>query len=285
MAIENIKIYKYLDYRLYLKDYYSFKKKHSPDFSYRYFSEQVGVKAPNFLQWLIEGKRNLALKTIPKVSRALQLDAREEEYFTALVRFNQAETIASKTTFFEKLIQIHAPVKSQKLSVAQYQHYNHWYNEALRELLKYYKFSSSEKYAYRKLGKKVCPVISESQARKAIQQMLQLGLLREDKDGIVRQNEDFITTGDEVNSFFVQKFHENMISLAKDSMDRFPSETRDISSVTVSVSDPCFLLIKKEIQQMRKRIMELVKMDKKPDNVYQFNFQLFPLIPKKKLKA
>ena len=80
----------------------------------------------------------------------------------------------------------------------------------------------------------------------------------------------------------MQKFHEKMIALARESMDRFPSETRDISSVTMSISNDCFALIKKEVQQMRKRVMELITMDKQPENVYQLNFQLFPLVPKKR---
>ena len=202
-----------------------------------------------------------------------------------LVGFNQAKTIAAKTAFFEKLIPLFKAMQPHALSEAQYRHYSHWYNEALRNLLKYYRFAPSEPYAYRKLGKMVCPAISESQARTAIRRMIGLGLLRKDEDGIVRQAHDFITTGDEVKNFCVQKFHETMISLARESMDRFPSRVRDISSLTVSVSDPCFLLIKKEIQQMRKRIMDLVKMDREPGAVYQFNFQLFPLVPKKKPKA
>jgi uncharacterized protein (TIGR02147 family) len=284
MRDNNLKIYNYLDYRLYLKDYYSYKKEHFHDFSYRYFSEQVGVKAPNFLQWLIEGKRNLAVKTIPRVARALQFDSEEEKYFFTLVCFNQAGTIAAKTAFFENLVEIHKPIKSRELSRTQYEHYNHWYNEALRELLKYTRFSPSERYAYRKLGKKVCPAISESQVRKAIQQMLDLGLVHEDKTGVVKQTDNFITTGDEANSFFIQKFHETMITLARESMDRFPSEFRDISSVTMSISGPCFALIKKEVQQLRKRVMELVKLDSNPDSVYQLNFQLFPLVPKKIFK-
>jgi uncharacterized protein (TIGR02147 family) len=71
-----------------------------------------------------------------------------------------------------------------------------------------------------------------------------------------------------------------MITIARESMDRFPSEIRDISSVTMSISDECFALIKKEVQQMRKRVLELVKIDTNPNNVYQLNFQFFPLVKK-----
>lgn len=281
MITKKPEIYSYLDYRQYLKACYVYCKKHIPSFSYRSFSSKAGVKAPNFLQWLIEGKRNLAKGSISKVAGALELDKREGAYFRNLVLFNQAESIREKTACFENLIAFHTPVGARALTQSQYRHYNAWYNEAIRELLKYRPFNPDEKWAYRKLGKMVCPAISESQARKAIRQLLDLGLIRED-NGIIRPAEDFITTGDEVRSFFVQKFHENMIALARGSMDRFPSETRDISSVTMSISDDCFSLIKKEVQQMRKRVLELIKMDRQPENVYQLNFQLFPLVPKKR---
>ena len=128
-----VKIYSYLDYRLYLKDYYDSAKKINPRFSYRYFSERVGVKAPNFLQWLIEGKRNLAKVTIPKVAKALNLDKKETEYFSNLVLFTQAKTISAKTQYFNKLLEIRRPFKAGLISEAQYKHYSHWYNEATLE--------------------------------------------------------------------------------------------------------------------------------------------------------
>jgi uncharacterized protein (TIGR02147 family) len=281
MKDKKLNIYSFLDYRTYLKEYYIRSKNSGTDFSYRSFSKLVGVKAPNFLQWLILGKRNLADETIPKVAMALGLDGKEAEYFRTLVLFNQAKTLKSKTACFEKIIGHHSSPVTQTLTRAQYSHYNRWYNEAVRELLKYVEFNPSEKYAFRRLSKMLCPAITESQARKAIRQLLELGLVVKDKDGILRQADVFITTGDEVRSFFVQKFHENMIALAGESMDRFPSQFRDISSVTLSISDECFALVKKEVQQMRKRVMELAHADKQPGSVYQLNFQFFPLVPKK----
>jgi uncharacterized protein (TIGR02147 family) len=280
MINEPHKIYSFLDYRQYLKAYYDYSKDHDPAFSCRAFSRQVGVKAPNFLQWLIEGKRNLAKKTLVKVASAMQLGPKEEEYFTTLVHFNQAKTINEKTCFFEKLIELHPHVKSTALTQAQYQHYANWYNEAIRELLNYYRLDPDEKWAFRKLARTLCPEITESEARTALKQLVGLGLVKKGPDGRVRQVNEFIATGDEVKSFFIQKYHEAMITIARESMDRFPSEIRDISSVTMSISDECFALIKKEVQQMRKRVLELVKIDTNPNNVYQLNFQFFPLVKK-----
>lgn len=272
-----LNIYCYTDYRTYLRDFYKKKKEISPGFSYRVFSRRAEVKAPNFLQWLIEGKRNLALTTIPRVCVALGLKEEEHAYFYDLVLFNQARTIKEKTDHFLNLAELRKQSRITLINELQFEHYQNWYNEAIRELLRFYKFIPSEKYAYRKLARRLSPEIDENMARKAIRQLLKLGLLEEGEDGALKQTEQFISTGDEVDSFLIKTFHKTMITLAGDSIDRHSKEIRDISSVTMSISNDCFNLIKNEIQLFRKRILEMVKVDKESENVYQLNFQFFPL--------
>ncbi|MBF0430753.1 MAG: TIGR02147 family protein [Fibrobacteria bacterium] len=282
MSTQKPIIYQYLDYRKYLSDYYNTAKNSDNPVSFRDFATLAGVKAPNFLQWLIEGKRNLANKTIPGVISALELSPSDGEYFKLLVLFNQSKTVDAKKKYFEQLVNIRKVMKIPPLEEMQLEHYSAWYNEAIRELLNHYQFNPNEKWAYRKLGKQLCPAISEKQARSAIKQMLKLGLLKTDSNGFIVQSQKFISTGDEVQSFMVRTFHQTMIKLAEEAQDRHPKETRDVSSLTMSISDNCFELIKKETQEFRKRLMEHIKMDKDPDNVYQMNFQLFPLTPIKK---
>lgn len=272
-----LNIYLYTDYRVYLKDFYSWKKQVTPGFSYRVFSRRAEVKAPNFLQWLIEGKRNLAIGTIPRVCVALGLCGQDMDYFQNLVLFNQSSSIKEKTEHFLKLAELRKLSNVTLVNEIQLEHYQNWYNEAIRELLRYYRFVPSEKYAYRKLARLLSPEINENVARKAVKQLLKLGFISTAEDGSLKQAEQFISTGDEIDSFLIKTFHKTMITLAGESLDRFPREVRDISSVTMSISDDGFDLIKKEIQLFRKRILEIVKVDKVPENVYQLNFQFFPL--------
>jgi hypothetical protein len=253
MLVLKLNIYNYLDHREYLKSYYEEQKKRNSNFSFRNFSEKVGVKAPSFLQLIIEGKRNIASRTVPKISEAIGHSAEEAEYFRRLVLFGQAKTIKEKDRLFFELVQIRKPTRMHQLSRLQFDHYSYWYSEAIRELLNYYEFNPDKRYAFRKLGAALSPAITESQARQAIKKLLKLGLIKEDGN------------------------HETMIQLAGESLDRFPRETRDISSVTMSISPECFSLLKKEIQQFRKRVMEVVKVDKHPGSVYQMNFQFFPM--------
>jgi uncharacterized protein (TIGR02147 family) len=284
MNISMPNIYLFLDYRKYLCYYYMAAKKADKKFTYRYFSEKSGVKAPNFLQWLIEGKRNLAIETIPRVAAALTLSSNEEKYFHALVLFSQAKTLDEKNRLFSRLKELRRPTNDTLLDEKKIEHFSAWHNEAIRELLKFYRFDPNEKYAFRRLGKQLCPAISEKQARRAVRQMLELGLIIKEADGSIRQADQFISTGDEVNSFLVRKFHQSMIKLAGEAQDRFPKERRDISGLTMSISDNCFSIIKQEIQLFRKRIMELIRQDSDPSNVYNLNFLFFPLTPDKKGK-
>ncbi len=279
-----VNIYLYFDYRHYLGDFYNAAKKQTRTFSYRFFSKRAGVKAPNFLQWLIEGKRNLTLKSLPGVIRALGLDTNEAEYLKTLVFFENAETIQEKSQHFLGLIKTGKPFVGKELIEKQYLHYNKWYNSAIRELLNIYDFNPEEKWAYRKLGRVLLPSISESQARQSIEQLLALGLAIKDGKGFIKPADNAISTGDEVKNMLIRQFHQAMITLAGGSLDRVPKEQRDISSLTMSISDDCFNLIKKEVQQFRKRIMELITKDNTPNNVYQLNFQFYPLTNKCKMR-
>jgi uncharacterized protein (TIGR02147 family) len=272
-----VSIYTYTDYRRYLKDFYAWKKERFPGFSYRAFSRKAEVAAPNFLPWLIQGARNLAPATIPRVCKALGISAQEREYFHHLVLFNQARTINEKTVHFLALARLRKPFKVPLVTEIQFEHYRHWYNEAIRELLRFYPFVPTEKYAFRKLARMLAPEIDETMARRAVKLLLRLGLIAKTGDGSLRQTDAFITTGDDVAGFLVKTFHHAMITLANESLDRFPKERRDISSLTVSISDACGDLIKQEIRLFRKRILEMVRMDKDPNAVYQINFQFFPL--------
>jgi uncharacterized protein (TIGR02147 family) len=283
MKNPGINIFIYLEYRKYLEEFYHLAKKLDSKFSFRVFSDAAGVKAPNFLQLLIQGKRNLKESTIPQVANALGLSPEETAYFRLLVQFDQEKVTEKKSQLFQELARKRKSYQIDTLTENQFEHYNKWYNKAIRELLGFYEFYPDEKYAFRNLASMVSPPIKESEARNAVKLMLNLGLLKKKGKQIV-QTQRFVTTGDEVNSLFVRKFHETMIELARGSTDRNPQENRDISSLTVTVSDSGFANLKKEIQLFRKRLLEVVKADSDPENVYQVNFQLFPLTNVKKMK-
>jgi len=107
--------------------------------------------------------------------------------------------------------------------------------------------------------------------------LLELGLIRQDTEGNWTQVDKVITTGAEVRSQVVANYHKEMLSLAVESIDRHPSEERDITALTISVKKEKLIDIKDRIAGLRRELLEMAVEDEDSDCVYQINMQVFPL--------
>jgi len=271
--MKQVTIFEYDNYRAYLGDLYKLYKETKPHFSYRYFSQKAGFRSPNFLKLVIEGKRNLSAESIEKFTNALKLGKKETEFFRVLVYLNQARTVGEKKIYAEQLMQFRPFRYIHPLRQDQYRYYADWHNIAVRELTMLPEFSEDPAWIARRL----VPPISPQQAQKALDLLLQLGLLKRDESGRLVQADAFISTGDEVTSTSVADYHRTMIRMGAEAMDRFAGPDRDISSVTMTLSEKNFQEIKTLIQRFRKELLAIADQDQSPEGVYQVNFQLFPL--------
>jgi uncharacterized protein (TIGR02147 family) len=271
--VKEVNLFEYDNYRAYLRDLYAFFKATKPHFSYRYFSQKAGFRSPNFLKLVIEGKRNLSPESIERFARALKLKKKEVEFFRILVHLNQARTIGEKKLYAEQLMQFRSFRFIHPLRQDQYRYYTEWYNIPIRELTSLPEFSEDPSWIARSL----VPPISPRQAQRALDLLFQLGLLRRDESGRIVQSDAFISTGDEVTSTSIANYHREMIQKGSEALDRFGGPDRDISSVTMALSDEGFREIKSLIQRFRKELLAIADQEKRPEGVYQVNFQLFPL--------
>src|SRR5262245_11343971 len=97
-------LFKYLDYRRFLKDYYTEQKaKRGSAFSFRSFARLAGLSSPNFLKLVMDGKRNLGPEGIKSFAKALKLGKEESSYFENLVHFNQSATDDERNEWYKRL--------------------------------------------------------------------------------------------------------------------------------------------------------------------------------------
>jgi uncharacterized protein (TIGR02147 family) len=73
-----------------------------------------------------------------------------------------------------------------------------------------------------------------------------------------------------------------MIDLAKSAMDQIPAEERDISAVTLAVSQKLREQFTQEFIELSKRFLILAESETDPDEIIQINLQLFPLSRRQK---
>jgi uncharacterized protein (TIGR02147 family) len=239
----------------------------------------AGFRSPNFLKLVIEGKRNLSATSIEKFIHAFQLKAREAEYFRVLVHLNQAKTLDEKKLYAEQLMRFRPYRSIHPLQKEQYDYYSQWYNVPIREWIAVPAFSEDTDW----VSKNLTPPISPDQARKALDLLMELGLIERDPSGRLVQADALLSTGDEVTSVSVANYHREMIRKGAEAIERFPPSRRDISSVTLALSEEKLSRVKCLIQQFRKELLAVADQDPDPEGVYQVNFQLFPLTrPEKK---
>lgn len=266
-------IFEYIDYRKFLADYYNNKKKTSKYFSYRYFSNKIGLNSPSFLKQVIDGKRNLTPHMIERFCNALNLKQKEARYFRSLVLFNQAKTIGEKQEYYNLLKTFIENVQEEILCPEQYDYFSTWYLPVIRELICAYNFKDN----YEKIAKMLIPNIQPFEVKKAIDFLLNLKLIERTPEGSYRHIHSALTVNSNITSFAIRSFTKKMIELAAEALESFDKRERNISGITMGISKEAYHLILAELEAFKDRIKIIVNRDKKTEQVYQINISLFPL--------
>lgn len=271
------KVFEYLDYREFLKDYYNSKKEANPAFSLRVFSDKIGFKAKDFISRVMSGSKNLSDQSISKVAAGLRLGKHETEFFTGLVKFNQAETTEDRNAAFEEM-QAALKVarfaeKQHVLGHAQYMVYSHWRHLTVRSLIGMFGFNGD----YETLAKQVRPHITAEEAKKSVQLLEECELIKKDKSGKYVLTENSITTGDRTSKLALRGYHQHCLKLAADSIDRDPPGSRHISGLTLGISQEGYERIVERINAFRKEIALIAEEDQNSDKVFQLEFAMFPV--------
>ncbi len=271
-------IYNYSDYHTFLADWFMEKKRTNKSFSYTRFAEEAGFRDRGFLHNVIHGKRDLTKASLIKVVAAIGLTISEAEYFENMVFFNKASNLNERRYFFEKMNQVRsgdkAAIEACRLRTDQYEFYAEWHHSAIRSLIDMYPAHSSD---YGWLAKKIYPPISVKTAKKSVELLLHLGLVEPDDRGGFRLTSKSITTGREVKSLAVQQFHKHSADLAKRAIEVLPPKNRNITGLTLGISEPVYRQICDEIEAFRAKIVTLAEADDHADRTYQLNVHLFPV--------
>lgn len=271
-ADEGPSVFEFTDYREFLKAYYDHQKSRHPAFSYRYFARKANINSSGFYKNVIDGKRSLGRSLILKFSEAMKLKKKEADYFENMVCFGEAKTVEEKRIYFERMMSLRK-VDALQIQSSQFEFYSKWYYSAIRELIGVIRFRGD----HAALARMLEPSIRPDQAEKAIRVLEELGLIHKDEKGIYRRSQNLITTGPEVESLNVANYQIACMDLAKEAVDRHAPALRDLSTLTLSLSEEAFQVFKEEIISFRKRLLGLEQKFPKADRVYQLNTQFFPL--------
>ena len=266
-----VRVFEYLDYREFLREKYAERKREHRSFSYRYIAGKCGISA-GLLTRILKGQRSLNPSLSGRLASVLGLQDTERDFFEILVLFGQAKSHSEKNHFLEKILRIRA-TKVHTLGKHQFEYFRTWQYSALRELLNFYPFEGD----LQKLSRMLRPPLKVQETKKALQLLIESGLIEKQVDGSVRLADKIISSGERIQATLVNNLHVSMAELAIRAIQEMDPMERDFSSLTLSLSPHCLEAVKAKVRKFRKEILEMARQDTDVNGVYQMNFHVFPL--------
>ena len=267
-----VNVFDFTDYRNYLKAYFEERKKNDRKFSHRWLARQLDLSTSNLLWLVMKGKRNLSAALCHKIAAVFKLSRNETEYFENMVDFIQAKTNSEKDLYFSRMAGLRKKLKVDRIEERQYEYYSKWYNPVVRELVTSPEFNGEPNT----LCKMLLPPITPSQAKRSIELLLRLGMIKKQNRRFI-QTSPLISTGPEVDSLSVVNFHRATGNLAVEALDRVPKNERNITSSTIAITKAMYPSMVKKIEGFRQELLALADTANQGERVYQCNFQLFPV--------
>lgn len=240
-----------LKFRLWLQKQFSEKSKKNPRYSLRAFANFLGLDASTVSQ-ILSGKRAPSKKASLAICEKLSAVPQE------LRRMGLSGNSSGDDDDF------------YQLSMDTFSILADWYHFAILELTFTEEFKSDTKWIALQLG------ISIQEAKSAVERLLRLGLLRNEK-GKLKKTHTALTNHTGINTSVARKtLQKQIISKALKAIDEVPQEQKDITSMTMAI-DPKNLDRARELtKKFRREMCDLLE-DGKQSQVYNLAIQLYPV--------
>ncbi len=273
MSDDSPDVFAFMDSRAFLAAHFKAVKARRPSYSYRAFARAAQAASPNYLQLVIEGKRNLSEPMATRFAKACGLQGDAATYFEALARFTQAKEAGERDRAYAQMCSLRGYQDVHPLEEAVSEYHRAWYIPAIRELAARADFRDDAQW----IARLMVPAITEKQARHAMDVLYRLGLFAKGEDGVVHRTKEQVTTGAQTTSVHMRRFHQQMMARALYALDEMAATQRDISSVTVCMDDKGLATLREATAAFRRTVLSLEKTAEQPRQVFQVNIQLFPL--------
>lgn len=276
-ALEAPNVFLFDDYRLFLSQWFDWKKRVQRGYSGAVFAKSAGLSSHSLLGMVIRGNRNLSAKTIRAFCRALSLKGQQALYFEKLVLFNQSGNSEDKAYYLDQLVSVSGGNgKTILTKIKNHARFlSHWYVVAVRELVDLTDFKADPEWISRKLKRK----ITKRQAREAWEILLELGMVAKNPaSGRFEPQELGIDIDPGVIDFAIRNFHKQFLERTKDAVDNDPFGERELSSLTISISKEDLPVLQKKIKDFRRDLnLSFPVSQATPDRVVAVNTQLLVL--------
>jgi uncharacterized protein (TIGR02147 family) len=267
-------LWRYLEYRRYLSDWFRARKAANRRYSHRLFARKAGHKNPSLLLLVTQGKRNLSPANVEGFCRALDLSAEEARFFAQLVQLDQAPSHREQNEAWAQISASRRFREARALEGMGVEVISHWHYSAIHEFARADAFRADPAW----IARNVRPKVTLAQAKKALEVLVELGMLVLDEDGGAEPRDVSLATPHEVAGLAARNYHDGMLELARRSITEASRDERHLCAVTVCIPRSLLPKLKAELDAFQERLLDLCDgAEDAPEQVYQAHMALFPL--------
>jgi uncharacterized protein (TIGR02147 family) len=237
----------------------------------RALARKAGFKSSGHVTMLVKGERRLTPRSAELIAKSIGLKGRRRSLLIAFARLDMAKAEAEKIRIQEEILRLKSYQPEFQMSAKQYSLLATWYYPVLFTLLQITGISQEPAYLARRLGRGVTvPMVEE-----AIDDLNFLGLIQKEEERWVPAN-NTLTTPENVRDLAIPKYHRNSLKLAEDAL-ALPSSEREFNGLTVTIPAALLPRVKEKMRRLRIELNEMLSDANDSAEVYQINFQLFPV--------
>ena len=241
-------------------------------FSHRFFARKAGFSSSSFCLSVIRGRFNLSVAALEKLVRAMELDTRQAAYFKALVQYNQSKKPQEREAAWVQIQELRKSVEFKSLGAPQQGYFSHWYYAVLRELACHPAWDGD----FLRLARWLEPQLSTEDARKAVQDLLEWGLLIQEPNGRYRQT-NALLNADGVPPVALRQIRREFLQHGVGALDALPPSLRFTAMTTLAVSKSSYEYAVQVLEEARQKIIARAADDSSVEKVYEMILQVFPL--------
>jgi uncharacterized protein (TIGR02147 family) len=266
------RIFKYHDYRTYLKDLLSHFKSKSDGPSLRDLAKTCGVTA-GFLSLVMNGHKALSEKVMGDLVNHLGLNEDEKSYFRLLRTIVDSDKIEERQAAFNELQKFKTYKKLNPAESEVFKYLTHWHFVAIREMAALPGFKLESRW----IKERLCFPLSQKEIEQAIRFLTKYDYIRVGADGSVKLTEKNIRCEGGVYRMALGRYYQQIYSLASESIERTAREQRCILGDTVAIPLESFHEFKRILEDCLEKIVRLENSKEGPNAVYHIGFMGFPL--------
>ena len=269
-------IFDYLDYRKYLSDFFDAKKRGNQRYSYRVFARKAGFTNQGFFIDVVKRRKKLSDNATKKMIKGMDLADDKAEYFTYLVKYDQAKNGEEKELLLKKLLEVKSKTPFNSVSLHYARYYRKWYNPVIREIIAMEGFDGD----YKTLADKIFPSVNVTQVKEAVSVLTALGIIEEDEKLGYRATQMKLRPNVTELREAIKDLHRQWIEHSIAAIDAIKPEERYISSLMAGLPAAIVPELTKKFEELKEYVLATAaahEADPEKDmRIYQFNFQLFP---------